>query len=264
MSCREQQIHLLGAEPEGGKFMKVDKQAIADLAPTGVVRAAINLGNPLLAKQIAPGTDPYGLSVDLAAELSRRLEISLKFVCFPGAGKVFEAATAGVWDIAFLAIDPERSKEINFTSPYVTLSGSFVVRAGSDITRNEEVDQKGIRVVVGKGSAYDLYLSGALKNAEVVRVATSEAVIAIMVRNGYEAAAGVRQPLEEQLAHFPALRLLDGRFMTIHQAMAARKGSTLGIALLQAFIEEMKESGFVERSLNRHGVEGVSVAGPAS
>ncbi len=228
-----------------------------------MLRAALNLGNPLLAKQTAPDTEPFGLSVDLAAELSRRLEVSLKFVCFPGAGKVFEATTSDVWDIAFLAIDPERLKQMNFTSPYVTLSGSFVVRTDSDLTRNEDVDQKGVRVVVGKGSAYDLYLSGALKNAEVVRVATSAAVVATMVRDGYEVAAGVRQPLEEQLAHFPDLHLLDGRFMTIHQAMAARKDSTLAIDLLQAFVEEMKESGFVERSLLRHQVEGVSVADPA-
>ncbi len=244
--------------------MKLNKHAIADLAPTGVLRAAINLGNPLLAKQNAQGTDPYGLSVDLAAALSRRLELSLKFVCFPGAGKVSEAATANIWDIAFLAIDPVRSREMNFTSPYVTLSGSFVVRTGSDLTSNEEVDQKGVRVVVGKGSAYDLYLSGALKKAEVVRVATSDAVVATMVRDRYEVAAGVRQGLEKQLANFPALHLLNGRFMTIDQAMAARKDSTLGIALLQAFIEEMKESGFVERSRLRHELEGVSVADPAS
>ena len=243
--------------------MQIDKRVIADLAPTGVLRVAINLGNPLLAKQTAPDTDPFGLSVDLAAELSRRLGVALKTVCFPGAGKVFEAATSFVWDIAFLAIDLKRAKEMNFTSPYVTLSGSFVVRTGSNLTRNEEVDQKGVRVVVGKGSAYDLYLSGAFKHAEIVRVATSDAVVATMLRDGYEVAAGVRQPLAQQLAHFAGLQLLDGSFMAIHQAMAARKECTLGVDLLQAFVEEMKVSGFVERSLLRHQVEGVPVADPA-
>ncbi len=169
-----------------------------------------------------------------------------------------------MWDIAFLAIDPGRSKEMSFTSPYVTLSGSFAVHDDAALTRNEEVDQRGIRVVVGQGSAYDLHLSSTLKHAEIVRIPTSDAVVATMVREGYEVAAGVRQPLELQLAHFPGLRMLDGSFMAIHQAMAARKGSTLGLDLLQAFVEEMKASGFVKSGLLRHEVEGVAVADPAT
>ena len=244
--------------------MQLDQRMIADLAPTGVLRAAINLGNPLLAKRTTPDTEPSGLSVDLAVELSRRLAIPLEFVCFPGAGKVSEAAGSDVWDVAFLAVDPKRSKEMSFTSPYVTLSGSFAVRAGVVLTRNEDVDQRGIRVVVGKGSAYDLHLSGTLKDAEIVRVPTSDVVVSTMVREGYEVAAGVRQPLELQLARFPELRLLDGRFMAIHQAMAARKDCTLGLSFLQAFVEEMKASGFVSRGLLQHKVEGVAVADPAA
>ena len=244
--------------------MQLDEETIADLAPAGVLRVAINLGNPLLAQRTAPDTDPFGLSVDLAVELSRRLRLPFKFVCFPGAGKVFEAAGSDVWDIAFLAIDPRRSKEMTFTSPYVTLSGSFVVRADSALIQNEDVDQEGIRVVVATGSAYDLYLSGALKHAEIVRVASSDAVVATLVREGFEVAAGVRQPLEQQAAQFAGLRLLDGRFMAIHQAMAVRKDATLGLDLVQAFVEEMRASGFVQRGLHRHQVEGVTVAEPAS
>ena len=259
------QPHLPGAKTyDLIDTVPLDKQAIADVAPDGVLRAAINLGNPLLAKRTAPDMDPSGLSVDLAVELAGRLGLPLEFVCFPGAGKVFEAAGTDIWDIAFLAVDPGRSKEMNFTSPYVTLSGSFAVRTGSALTRNDEVDRQGVRVVVGKGSAYDLYLSGALKHAEIVRVASSDAVVATMVRDGYEVAAGVRGPLEQQLAHFPELHLLDGRFMAIHQAMATRKNSTSGLDLLQAFVEEMKASGFVARGLLRHQVEGVTVADPAS
>ncbi len=150
-----------------------------------------------------------------------------------------------------------------FTSPYVTLSGSFVVRSGAPITRNEEVDRAGIRIVVGKGSAYDLYLSGAVKHAQIVRVQTSDAVLSTMLDEGYEVAAGVRQPLEQQLVCFPDLRLLEGKFMVIHQAMAARKDCRLGLYVLQAFVEEMKASGFVARSLLRHDITGVDVADPA-
>ena len=243
--------------------MPLDMRTISDLAPTGVLRAAVNLGNPLLAKRTVPGGDPFGTSIDLAVELSLRTAVPLKLLCFPGAGKVFEAAASDVWDIAFLAVDPERRKEMAFTSPYVTLSGSFAVRTGSLITNNQEVDQEGIRVVVGKGSAYDLYLSGALKHAKIVRAATSEAVVSTMVSEGFEVAAGVRQPLQEQLAHFTGLYLLEGRFMAIHQAIAARKDSTLGLKFLQAFVEEVKSSGFLGRCLLRHQVQGVSIADPA-
>ena len=244
--------------------MELQEGTIADLAPRGVLRAALNLGNPLLVKRFTPDADPVGLSVDLATELSDRLALPLKLVCFPGAGKVFEAAGSDVWDVAFLAIDRTRMQEMSFTSPYVTLEGSFAVRAGSAITRNEEVDRVGVRIVVGKGSAYDLHLSAVMKHAEIVRVPTSDLVVSTMVREGYEVAAGVRQPLAQQMLGFPGLHLLDGAFMTIQQAMAARKDCTLGLEFLQAFVEETKASGFVARGLLRHAVEGVTVAEAAS
>ena len=115
--------------------MELQEGMIADLAPTGVLRAALNLGNPLLAKRVTPEADPVGLSVDLATELSHRMALPLQLVCFPGAGKEFEAAASDVWDVAFLAIDRTHMQEMSFTSPYVTLEGSFAVRAGWRLRR---------------------------------------------------------------------------------------------------------------------------------
>ena len=239
--------------------MELQEEMIADLASTEVLRAALNLGNPTLVKRVTADADPVGLSVDLATELSHRMALPLQLVCFPGAGKVFEAAASDVWDVAFLAIDRKRMQEMSFTSPYITLEGSFAVRAGSAITTNEEVDRMGVRMVVGKESAYDLYLSATMEHAEIVRVPTFDLVVSTMVREGYEVAAGVRQPLAQQLLGFSGLHLLDGAFMAIQQAMAARKDCTLGLDFLQAFVEEMKASGFVARGLLRHAVEGVTL-----
>ena len=240
----------------------VDPEAVADLAPTGVLRVALNLGNPNLVKQ-APSGSVSGLAVDLANELARRVSLPLETICFPGAGRVVEAVSANVWDLSFLAVDPVRANEILFTSPYVMLSGSYVVRDDSGFKVNDDVDRQGVRIVVGKGSAYDLYLSKAIEQASLVRVPTTAEVLPAMVREGYEVAAGVRQQLREQVLGLPGLGLLEGRFMTISQAAAVPKGRTSGFALLQEFIEEMKASGFVQSSLLRHDVKGVEFPVPA-
>ena len=204
-----------------------------------------------------------GLSVDLATELAARLSLPIRFVSYPGAGSVVEAASSDAWDIAFLAVDPLRAASVTFTSPYLTLAGSFVVRTSSRFSSNQEVDQEGVRIVVGSGSAYDLYLTKTIKRATLWRVPASSDVLPTMVRDGYEVAAGVRQQLEQHLNDFEQLRILDGQFMTIPQALAVPKGHALALASVQTFIETMKASGFIERSLRRHDVTGVEVADPA-
>ena len=243
--------------------MPLDKKAITDLVPGEVLRAAMNLGNPNLARQ-RPSGELFGLSVDLATELSRRLSLPIKFINFPGAGRVFEAASSNIWDVAFLAADSVRASVMRFTTPYGTLSGSFVVRAASKFLTNGEIDQQGVRIVVGKGSAYDLYLSQAMRRASLVRVPTSMEVLPVMMREHYEVAAGVRQQLEEQVRDNARLRILDGRFMAINQALASRRDCTSGFDLLQRFVEAMIASGFVRRSLLEHGVKGVDVTDPVA
>ncbi len=235
---------------------------VADLAPGGVLRAALNLGNPNLVKQSLTGGFS-GVSVDLASELAARLSLPIRFVSYLGAGSVVEAASSDAWDIAFLAIDPLRADSMIFTSPYLTLAGSFVVRTSSTLTANQEVDQEGVRIVVGSGSAYDLYLTKTLKRATLCRVPASSEVLPAMVRDGYEVAAGVRQQLEQHLRDFEDLHILGGQFMIIPQALAVPKSRALALNFVQSFIETMKASGFIERSLHRHTVTGVEVAGPA-
>ena len=237
-----------------------DSAAARELAPSGKLRAAINVGNPILATRNGAGGEPQGVSVDLARELARRLEVPLELVVYNAAGKVVEAARNQEWDVGFVAIDPERAVGISFTAAYVVIEGSYLVRQDSPIRSNAEVDRPGVRVAVGKGSVYDLFLAREIKHAELVRAPTSPEVTNVMLAQGYEVAAGITQQLQADAKRIPGLRLLDGRFMVINQAMAMPAGRPAGARYLAGFVEEMKASGFVKDSLARHGIMNASVA----
>lgn len=236
---------------------------VSELAPTGKLRAAINFGNPVLAAKDAQG-QPSGVSVDLARELGRRLGVPVELVTFTAAGKVVEAVKAAQVDIAFVAIDPVRGADLLQTPPYVIIEGAYLVKNGSPIRRNEEVDRPGNRVVVATGSAYDLYLTRELKSASIVRVAGSPLVTDALLAQGVEVAAGVKQQLQADAQRVPGVRLLDGRFMVIQQAMGLPKGRDRGAGYVTAFVEEMKARGFVAAALKRHGIEGAVVAPAAN
>ncbi len=234
-------------------------------APTGRLRASINLGNPILANKDATTGRPFGVSIDLAQRLAQRLGVEIELVVFDTAGQSVEAVRSGAADVGFFAIDPLRGEGIAFTAPYVLIEGSYLVRQDSPLQDNAEVDRAGTRVTVGKGSAYDLFLSRELRHAEIVRAASSQAVVDEFVRQGLEVAAGVRQQLEQDQQRHPGLRLLPGRFMVIQQAMGLpRDRGAHAARYLQAFVEDMKSSGFVAASLNQHHIQGASVAPAAT
>ena len=236
----------------------------ATLAPMGKLRAAINFGNPILAVKDPATGEPHGVLVDLARELARRLGVPLELVLYTAAGKVVDGVKAGEWDVGFVAIDPVRAADMDYTAPYVIIEGAYLVPQNSPIRQNAEVDREGVRVVVGAGSAYDLYLTRELKKAKIIRAPTSPAVVDTMVAQAVEVAAGVKQQLEADARRVPGVRLLEGRFMVINQAMAAPKGRAAGVRDLAEFIEEMKASGFVASALKRHGIEGAAIAPPAT
>jgi polar amino acid transport system substrate-binding protein len=233
---------------------------VADLAPTGELRAAINFGNPVLAARDAATGEARGLSVDLARELGRRLGMPVKLVTYDAAGKVVEALKSGAWDVAFLAIDPVRAAEINYSPPYVVVEGAYLVPRDSLIRSSADVDRPGVRVAVGTGSAYDLYLSRVLKQATLVRTPDSDKVADMFIAQKLEVRAGVKQQLEADARRIPGLRLLEGRFMVINQAMATPRGRDAGTRYLHDFIERMKGSGFVAASLARNHIEGATIA----
>ena len=230
-------------------------------APTGTLRASINLGNPILANKHPQTGEIFGVSVDLARALAKQLGVGIELVVFDTAAKSVEAVRGGQADIGFFAIDPLRGEGIAFTAPYVLIEGAYMVPQSSAIRSNEEVDRPGIRVTVGKGSAYDLFLTRELQHAEIVRAPTSPTVVDVFVEQMLEVAAGVKQQLEADQQRFAGYRLLPGRFMVIQQAMGLPLSRGPEAAqTLAAFVQEMKASGFVAEALRRHGIQGASVA----
>lgn len=240
--------------------MTPTSSVLASFTPSGKLRASINLGNPILASSDGQG-GARGVSVDLATEFARRLGAELELVVVDAAGKSVDVVASEQADIGFFAIDPLRGASIAFTAPYVLIEGCYLVKAESPIRSNDEVDRAAHRVVVGKGSAYDLYLTRTLQHAEIVRSPTSPAVVDTFIEHGAEVAAGVKQQLEADASRLGGLRLLDGRFMVIQQAMGTPKSrGEEAAAFLARFVEDMKASGFVADALARHGIEGASVA----
>jgi polar amino acid transport system substrate-binding protein len=233
----------------------------SELAPSGKLRASINVGNPILAKRDSAEAQPYGVSIDLAKNLAKELQVELELVVFDAAGKSVDAVANKKADFGFFAIDPVRGKEISFTNAYVVIEGAYVVPGNSPIKTNEEVDQAKNRIVVGKGSAYDLYLTREIKNAQIVHAPTSPKVVEFFVSGGYEVGAGVKQQLEMDIPKYSNLRLLPGRFMQINQAMGLHKdASDASKAYLKNYVERMKSSGFVQEALTRHQIQGAAVA----
>jgi polar amino acid transport system substrate-binding protein len=236
---------------------------VKELAPTGRLRAAINFGNSVLAQPDPASGPPRGVSGELARELARRLGVGIDYVTFDAAGKVFEALKEGLWDVAFLAVDPVRAAGIAFTAPYVVIEGVYLVPKDSALQTVEDVDRDGVRIAVATGSAYDLYLTRAIKHATLIRQPSGPESLEMFVKDRLEAAGGVRQPISAFAQAHPETRVIPGRFMAIEQAMGTVKGRDAGIAYLRTFIEEMKASGFVARALEASGQGDATVAPPA-
>lgn len=228
-------------------------------APTGVLRASINLGNPVLARR--EGDTAAGVSVDLAQALADALGLGLALQCVDTAAQSVAAVRAASADLGFFAIDPLRGEGIRFSAPYVQIEGAYLVRADSPLQDNDEVDRAGTTVMVGQGSAYDLFLSREIKSATLRRAPSSPAVVQAFLAEACDVAAGVKPQLQAEAEQRGGLRLLPGRFMVIEQAMGvpAARGDAVQQAL-RGFVEQMKASGFVAQALQRHGVKGASVA----
>ncbi len=240
-------------------------EIIRAFAPAGRLRAALNLGNPILVNKDAATGQPFGVSVDLARALAEQLGVPLELLSFDTASQSVQALEQERADIGFFAIDPARGADIAFTAAYVLIEGCYLVRQDSPLQSCEHVDQAAHRVAVGKGSAYDLYLSRNLHQAQIVRVADAPAVIDAFLTQGLEVAAGIRQQLQGFAQRIPGLRLLPGRFMLIQQAMGlAKSRGTEAASFLSAFVEAKKACGFVAQALARHGIEGAQVAPVAS
>lgn len=244
----------------GGCALTPLADVLAELAPGGMLRVAINYGNPVLATRDAKTGAPQGVSVDIAREAARRLGVPLAAITFTSAAQVVESLKAGHVDMAFMAIDPARAADAGFTPPYVVIEGAWLVRKDSPIRRNEDVDRLGHRIAVGRGSVYELHLRRTLKAATLVPAPSSPVVTDFLLAQGLEVAAGVKPQLQADAKSLPGLRVLDGNFIVIQQALAVPAGKRVAQAWLGDLVEELKRTGFVQATLERHEIEGALVA----
>ena len=250
------------AAPGLARAQTTTAAARSSLAPSGTLRVSINYGNAALASRAADGS-LNGVSVDIAHELARRLDVPLTLVPFDAAGKVTAVTTQNVWDVAFLARDPERAREIAFTAAYVVIDGNYVVPGDSPIKSMADVDHDGIRVAISARSAYDLFLMRTLKHAQLVHAGTTPEAVALFRAQKLDALAGVKQAMVQAVAADPSLRLIQQPFMEINQAMGTIAGRSAGAAYLNAFVEDIKANGFVAAALTRNGQVDAMVAPPA-
>lgn len=236
-------------------------EIIAELAPTGVLRAGINLSNFLLVTGKSPAGEPEGVSPDMARALATKLGVKVKYVTFPSPGELADQAGKGVWDIGLIGAEPQRAETIAFTAAYVEIEATYLVPAGSRLKTIAEVDAPGVRIAVAGRSAYGLWLDRNIKHAELVRADSLGGATEQFIRDKLDALAGLRPGLLTDIEKLPGARIIEGKFSSVQQAIGTAKKNTAGAAFLNAFVEEAKASGLVARLIEKHKVVGrLSVA----
>jgi polar amino acid transport system substrate-binding protein len=239
----------------------MSQSVVAELAPHGVLRAGINMGNFLLVTGKTESGDPDGVSPDMARAIAERLGVPVKFVPFARPGELADAAGTDVWDIGLIGAEPARAERIAFTPAYVEIEATYLVPAGSRIQRIEDVDRPGVRIAVIARAAYDLWLERNIKQATLVRGQNQADTMKIFQDQKLEALAGLRPGLLGDVQKMPGARILDGQFTAVQQAVGTAKANTLGARFLEEFVAEAKSSGLVARLIEKHGVTGrLSVA----
>jgi polar amino acid transport system substrate-binding protein len=239
-------------------------QAVAELTPTGALRAAINMGNFLLVTSKSPSGDPVGVSPDMAREIAQRLGVPVKYIPYARPGQIADDAGKGLWDIGLIGAEPQRAAVIDFTAAYCEIEATYLVPAGSSIQSIVEVDQPGKRVAVTARSAYGLWLENNYKKGQLLQFDNAETALKAFDGEKLDAYAGLRPGLIEVQQARPGSRILDGQFTAVQQAVGTARGNAAGAAFLRDFVEEAKKSGLVARLIERHGVAGrLAVAPPA-
>jgi polar amino acid transport system substrate-binding protein len=239
-------------------------QVVTELAPTGALRAAINMGNFLLVTGKDPAGDPSGVSPDMAAAIAAWLGVPVKYVPYARPGEIADDAEKGMWDIGLIGAEPQRAAVINFTAAYCEIEATYLVPAGSSIRTVAEVDQPGRRIAVTARSAYGLWLENNYKRGELQQFNSADEAIKAFVEQKMDAYAGLRPGLIGVAAKLPGSRILDGQFTAVQQAVGTPKKNAAAFAFLRDFVAEAKRAGIVQSLIERHGVAGrLSVAPPA-
>jgi len=239
------------------------EQARAELAPTGVLRAGVNMSNFLLVTGRTPDGDPDGCSPDMARAIAAKLGVSVKLVPYKNPGLLGDAVDSNEWDIGLIGAEPQRAQKIEFSAAYVEIEATYLVPAGSPLKAIADVDKPGIRIATTARSAYGLWLENNIKQATLILAEGLDGSYDKFVADKLEALAGLRPRLIEDVKKLPGARILDGQFAAVQQAVGTQKRNKVGAAFLREFVEEAKQSGFVKGLIEKHGVVGrLSVAPP--
>ena len=240
-----------------------DENLRSELAPTGVLRAGINMANFLLVTGRRDDGAPLGVAPDMANAVAERLGVEVAYVPYETPGQLADDATKDVWDVGLIGAEPARAEHIAFTAAYVEIEATYLVPADSPIQAIDDVDRPGARIAVAARSAYDLYLTRNIQHAELLRVAGLNASYDLFVNDKLDALAGLRPRLMSDVEKLPGARLLDGKFTAVQQAIGTPRDRGAAAAFLRDFVEEAKASGLVGQFIERHQVKGLSVAPPA-
>ena len=241
----------------------MSREILAQLAPTGVLRAGINLSNFLLVTGRSAQGDPQGVSPSMAAAIAARLGVPVQYVPYPKPGELADAVDSNAWDIGLIGAEPQRAEKIAFSAAYAQIEATYLVPAGSPITEIAQVDQPGIRIAVTARSAYDLWLERHIQHATLLRTDTLDSALTRFVDEKLEVLAGLRPRLTTDLASLPGARILADKFTAVQQAIGTARKNTAAAAWLHDFVEEAKSTGMVAGFIARHGVHGLSVGDPA-
>ena len=240
----------------------MSQQVKDELAPSGVLRAGLNLSNFLLISDKTAAGEPAGVAPDMAAEIARRLGVAVQYVPYKTPGELADAAETGAWDIGLIGAEPQRAEKIAFTPAYVEIEATYLVPAGSPIQSLADVDKAGVRISVTGRSAYGLWLDRHIQNATLVKTGTLDSAYELFVSDKLDVLAGLRPRLISDVEKLPGARILDGKFTAVQQAIGTARKNTAAAAFLRDFVEQTKASGFVQSLIERHKVRGLSVAPP--
>jgi polar amino acid transport system substrate-binding protein len=238
----------------------MDRQVVAELAPSGVLRAAINMGNFLLVTGKTASGDPQGVAPDMAAEIASRLGVPVRYVPFERPSTLADAAGTNSWDIGLIGAEPQRAAKITFTDAYCEIEATYLVQPNSPFATAADVDQAGVRIAVRRGAAYCLWLERNIKHATVLSSEAADAPLNQFVADKLDALAGLRPGLLEDVKKVPGSKILPGNFMTVQQAIGTPKPNSAGAKFLQEFVTDAKKSGLVASLIEKHHVAGLSVA----
>ena len=239
-------------------------KARAELAPTGVLRAGINLSNFLLVTGRTASGDPVGVAPDMAGAIAESLGVPIKLVPFKSPGELADQAGKDIWDIGLIGAEPQRAAVMTFSAAYVEIEATYMVPPGSPITSIDQVDKKGVKVVTSARSAYGLWLENNIKNAELIQIAGLDGAFNKFKDHKIDVLAGLRPGLMKDIAKMPGATILPGKFSAVQQAVGCNKPAAEGARYIAHFVENAKKSGLVASLIEKHKVKGLSVAPPAS